>query len=434
MAFIHYLGAAEQMIEAVERRLSLIDDGDLRASQQAERELRRILQTLRLEVDYRRLAGVLRVDFASPKTRSARTKALRDLEAWKREQKKKFSLPDTVKGQVRERIQEQILAGVPEVILEAGVTLEEMGLILDRVADDWTRLIRRIQARRSDGRLQFTAQQIAEAKQLSTDTAFFRKQFPSVRDWLEEQGVEASFGKIENLAALVDSTHRQVRNAIVGTSFGAPLNKGGVGFSTARESRREDFLNIERTLSFNENVRKLSSVSHVRGLYNSAMARLAQALGVTHFMFYVPQRARSTSRGLSATELFQIRLGEVEAGAIGVMTFADRVAAALDRPADEVLREARTRATRGESGRGTRPRAGNVRRALARMLAENETIRSWPQRFEQVNAGRATTVAWGGNLSIHPGSREYYVPIPPTLLAEARAFSRRRREDLLEVA
>ncbi len=419
------------MFEAVERRLARIDARDLRISRAAERELRRILRTLRREIEYRRLAGVLRVDFASPQTRRARTKALRDLEKWKTETQRKFALPGPMKTKIRDRI---LLDG-PEAALQAGITLEEMGVVLDRLSDDWTRLIRRITKRGSNGRLQFTAKQIAEAKQLSVDTAFFRRRFPSVRAWLEEQGVEASFGKIENLAALVETTRRQVRNAIVGTSFGAPLNVGGVGFSTARESRREDFLNIERTLGFNENVRKLSSVSHVRGLYNSGMARLAQALGVSHFMFIVPRRSRARldPRGVSATELFQVRLGEVEGGAIGLMTFADRVAAAVGRPVEEVLSEARTRATRGEPGRGVRPRAANVRRALARMLASNETIRSWPARFEQVNAGRRTTVAWGGNLPIHPGSGEYYLPIPPELLAGARAYSRRRREEIVAV-
>jgi hypothetical protein len=415
MALTHYLGTTEEMTAEIEKLLASIDAGATVLATEAEEELRDIFRTMMRTSRYRRLAGLLRVDFAHPETRKARREAMAAIDRWRDETLRRFG------------------AELPESILLTRSVLPEMNLILDQVARDWTKMIRRITAKDKKGRPLFSPRQIAEAKELSRDTAFFRRRFGKSRKWLEEQGVEASFGKIENLGAMVRQTHRQARNVLVGMSFGAPRLRGGLVTSSlgrAVEASRTDFETAAETIGFNENVRRLSSTAHMRGLYNSAMIRTAQALGVSHFMYYLTQGNRARARGMSRAELYQVRLGEVEAGGIGVGSLANRTAATLGRPRAEIVAEARRRASRGEAGVATNPKAENVRRALARMIARAETISTWPEVYDRANAGRKSSAVWAGNLSIHPGSLEWYVPTFPTLLAEARSRARRRRLEL----
>lgn len=402
MPFPDYVNQAEELFAGVSRILDRIERNELRVTRAAERDLRGILLTLSREVQYRRLGGLDRVDFSAPATRRARNKALRELEGWRTKYLGRFRALD------------------PAATFTAGEKLAEMETIAGQAAGTWSSLVRRISAVDSRGRPRFTRAQIAEAKQLSRDTAFFRRQFGNTRAFLEANMVEASFGKVENLAATIEHAHRNARNDVARLGTGAPLGRGG----RVVESNRADLANLIATAGIDRSRLVQSARAHAHGLFNAGLIRIAEALGVTHFMMFVckADRARLNPAGILATYVDQVRLGEPNAQGINLGLLADRVAAAVGRPRADVMVEARRRAMQGGNGG-----AAGTRRMLFRILTEAEELEPWPVVFDKVNAGRRSTVSWAGGLGIHHNSCEFFLPIPPSMLEAARAWSATKR-------
>lgn len=404
MAFAAHASTAEELFGEAEEILAQIQANDLKVAESLDRELREVFVLLQRELRYRELAGVLRIDFAAASSKAARRRALQRLETWKADANAALRAP----------------SGGLTALEQAARNLSEMDVLLDLSATHWDEMVRRISA----GEGVFTAEQIAQAKQLSRDTAFFRRRFGSTRAFLEEQGAEASFGKIENMAAMVEHSHRQARNIVELITRGAPLTGG-----RATESTAEDVAEAAATIRLDRNRLLPSSVAHARGLYSSALIRIAQALGIFHFMHWVvkPERPPADSGGVTRREMFQVRLGIIEGGALDLAGFGERVASALGRDPDQVMREARVRAARGRPGVDRPAPVRDVRRALGRMLAEEEPVQSWPEVFRRASRDRQLQVAWASNLPIHPGSKEFYLPIPPAMVEEARAWAKGTR-------
>lgn len=192
----------------------------------------------------------------------------------------------------------------------------------------------------------------------------------------------------------------------------------------ARETTRNDLANLIATAGIDRSRLKQSATAHARGIFNAGLIKIAEALGVTHFMSVVIRGDRATvsPAGMTAGHLNQIRLGLPNAQGINIGILADRVAATLGRPRPEVMLEAKRRAMSGGDGS-----AVGTRRALLRMLSSAEGIAPWPAVFDAANKGRRGTVGWASNLGLHHNSREFFLPIPPSLLDEARRWSAARR-------
>jgi hypothetical protein len=384
MAFSDYLGEFRDLVEEIEAQLAAIEAGDLIVAERQEAEMRRILRELQAGVAYKKTGGSLRVDFQSAKTRTARNKALRDMLRWQQITLAAFRATDPEGYLTSER-------SLAEMRSLFDLAVRRTGLLFDRLAQP----------------ARFSAAQIAEAKRLAAELREVKRVYgDTLREGFFGDLIdEAEFGKIENLAAGIGAGVREPRNFLARWTAGSPLGLAGVLF-TAQEATQDDLSNLITTWKLNRNQIALSSTAHVRGLINTVLIRLPQALGVSHFMFWIARRNRAAAKGLSADELYQIRLGEPDGSHIPAASFRERVAVTL----------------------GVEPESLPAsREALIRVLQDAETIATWPEMFARQNDRRVSTVPWASNLTIHHGSKEWFLPIPPTLLAQARDFSASRR-------
>ena len=398
MAFSDYLGEFEDLVQEIEAQLAAIEAGDLVVAERQEAEMRRILRELQAGVAYKKTGGDLRVDFQSAKTKTARNKALRDMLRWQQITLAAFRATD------------------PEAYLTSEKSLAEMrslfdlavrrtGLLFDRLAEP--------------GR--FSLAQIAESKRLAQELRETRELYgDTLREYFGDIIDEAEFGKIENLAAGIGAGVREPRNFLARWSAGVPglgqVNiRAGYRFAnhdeairelTGREAVQDDLWNLIATWKLNRNQLALSSTAHIRGLINTVFIRISQGLGISHFMFWLARRNRAAAKGLSADELYQIRLGEPDGSLVHLTAFRDRVAISLGTTVDQLPAS---------------------REALIRALQDAESVATWPEIFARQNDRRVSTVPWAANLTLHHGSKEWFLPIPPTLLAQARDFSAARR-------
>lgn len=398
MAFGDYLGLWEEFAEEIEAELALVESADLAVAAERERELRAILADLSAEAEYIEVAGVKRVNPSSQKTRRATKKAIRRVERWQRLTIAAYRASD------------------PEGFLAGEKKLAEVRRIYNRTARNALNILRRFNVPE-----RFTPAQIAESRQLARELGKMRNTYgPALRDYFGDMLSEAEFGKVENLAAGVRNGAREPINFIARWSAGTPGNRVGRVIREGRvvESTLSDLTEFTRTWKLNRNQLSLSSIAHLRGLVNSVVILTCQALGVGHFMFYVAKRHRPETVGLSRDLLYSIRLGDPDGSEITVDSYTERVAATLGEPVEAVETESMRRAKlSGDTSARVR------REMLGRMLLEAESVATWPEIFDAANAARVSSVPWAGNLTIHHGSREFYVPIPPTLLAEARAWA-----------
>lgn len=409
MAAGQFIAELEGITVELEDMLAEIEAGDLQVASGAEKSLRQIFEQLQADAEFRVQAGVMRLDTRSRGTRRAVRKALRDIDTWREDTK------------ARLRSDPAMLSAIQDTSRR----LAEMNRVIDSAVDSWTRVIRRLSDPES-----FTPAQIAEAKQLSKDTAFYRRVFNDYEDYLESQGVAASFGKAENVAAEVDRVFRQARNFVHEFSTSAPLFRAGESDAPrARESTLDELVNAKRTLAFNRNNLTLSSVGHARGLFSAALIAIAQPLGVCHFILYLSRQSRKQASGWTAEHLFDVRLGVPDGGSLSVFpggdraSWSERVAAMVGRDTQDVLAEARRRAAQRTEGEGTEGSAQDVREMLSRILVEAEGDLSWPALWERVNEQRRETVVWGAPLTTYHNSREVFYPVPPSMVAEMRSWS-----------
>ena len=407
MAFQEYLGDAQGAFAEVEGLLGEIERGELAVTAEAEADLRNILSDLAAEVTYKTVDGVKLVSFAAAGTRAARRRAFRRIDQWEQRTLRAFRA-----------------ANLP-AFRQEGKVLAEMRTLQNAAVDTWTRLIRRL-----SNQDQFTPEQIAEAKALSKDTARLRKKFRGFNSFLGDITGDASAGKADNLIAVTNRAKRDAENFVDMWSRGAPL--GGAGEvvealdNRVKESTRTELLDFIRGFSFNRNDVKLSAVAHARGLFNSALIAIGQALGVNHYQFVVTSENRFSPAGIQANQVWKVRMGQVQSGFVTIPRMLE-VAATL-RGEDVADTEAEVVRRCKLSPRDVDAKL--KRECLARMINATDNGPKWPEVFDRTNQDRVFKVDWAATLGIHHGSQEFYLPIPATLLTEARSFQRSTRAEV----
>lgn len=461
MPFGAYVETAEKTYAEIEALIAQIEAGEISVAIQQERALRSIFSTLQYSVKYRLYAGLRQINYADPATAAATRTAFAQLEQW-------------VAGSTA-AFRAQNLH-----LLRAGKQpLAEMKYILNQAARDWKTL-----ASRAANPAKFTPAQVLQANRLIADTHRLEEKFGGFDSWLQDVTGEASFGKAENFIALINQANRDGQNAISrimkgpggtgpGTATGLAAGSrtqdridryafglsgpAGVpnapavfpeypvgGIDPAFEATDLDIADQARTIKFDRRRLVLTATAHARGLYNTTMIKIAEALGVNHFMYFLPKGStRKAAKGISRQELYQIRLGEPDARGQDLDGLTEAVAAVLRVTPQEALEEANRRAkladaaaARAAEGDGRQPpppTAGTpeaTREALAKMQRAEDPNQTWQQVYARVNRGRRSTVPFATSLGIHPGSQEYYLPVPATLIHEARAWANSRRRRL----
>lgn len=286
----------------------------------------------------------------------------------------------------------------------------------------WATMVREIS---SEGA---TARQIAEGKALSSETARLRRKFGGFNKFLGDVTGQASTGKAENVIALINRGERDATNFLDEFTRGAPLGTAGAVESMvdrAVESTMRDLTDFMRRFQFNRNTLSLSATAHARGLFNASTIALAQGLGVPHFMGFVTKANRLRSQGIDREQNFAVRLGSVEFGHAKLSTMLDATSNIRGEDLD-VTRKEEKRRCRITGATDTKTR----RSCMARMIREAEPAnrRDWLSIFSDASRDRQLQVPWGSSLGLHPGSRLWFAPVPPSVLAEARTLSRERRK------
>lgn len=417
MPFQVYLDTATAEYVEIENLLARIEAGELEVARDVEAELREILADFDTEVRYTNVAtkgpgarfrGDRVVSFSSAETREARRRALRRLDLWEAEALRRFRAANFEQFRLQGRV------------------LAEMREVQARTTDAWTNIIRRL-SNQDD----FTPAQVAEAKRLSRDTAALRRKFGDFNAFLEDVTGDASTGKAENILAMVERGTRDAKNFVDLWGRGAPAGEVGrpvesVPDYRVMESTRRELLEFQRNFQFNRNTLRLSAVSHARGLANAAMIAIAQSIGVFHFMFVVTPDNRLRAKGVTRDELFQVRIGQVLGGHVPIESLIEVAAEIRGETVEDVEAEVQRRAERSpEPTHAPQTRRDMVRRLI--LQAEPDNVLSWPERFERASQERQLTVPWGSTLPIHPNSFEWYLPIPGSVLPDARSFASEQR-------
>lgn len=387
--FEPYLHGSLAFYTELESLLDRVERGDLKIAAVQERKLRQILTEFQLEAEYSRRSGAIVLNVGHPDTLAAKASFFRKLESWRIQTLARFR------------------AANPSQVIAGRLLLPEVDSLLDLAANDWTRRVRLL--RRSED-----AAVRREASELLSERRIYAERWGSAKGYLEELGIESSFGKLENLAAEVMRVNRSAENFMVGFTSGASL----------QESTADAVTTFAATVAFNRNNISLSSTTHLRGLYNSVTIRLSEPLGMSHFMSVLTPKAERKSRGITLGWLWQVRIGVPDGTGIAPDRYAQRVATTLGGvTAQELLDRSRASMRR----RGTVPSDQAFRDELGRIALAGEPVSSWPKEYDRINRRRGPSVSWAGNLGIHHNSREMYLPIPSTLLGSARAMASERR-------
>lgn len=404
MPFQQILDGAETTFEEVEALLDQIEAGEISVAEDVEAELREIFMDLADGSEFKRVGAVLLLSFAARKTQAARRKALRRLGKWATAAERRFRV-----------------ANVNRFRLE-GKVLAEMREVQNAATTQWADLVRNISGEGS------TATQIAEGKALSVETARLRKKFGGFNRFLDGITGQGSTGKAENIIALINRGERDATNFLDEFTQGAPLGTAGVVegiVDRAVESTMRDLTDFMRRFQFNRNTLSLSATNHARGVFNASTIALAQGLGVPHFMGFVTKANRLRSRGMDADQNFSVRLGSVEFGQARLQTMLEATSNIRGEDLD-VTRKEEKRRCRISGGTDTKTR----RACMARMIRESEPAnrRDWLEVFAEASRDRQLQIPFGSTLGLHPGSRLFYLPVPSSVLADARALSRAQRK------
>ncbi len=413
MPFQQILDGAQATFEEVEELLDKIEAGEISVAQDVEAELREIFMDLADGSEFKRVGAVLLLSFASRKTQASRRKALRRLGKWAIDAERRFRV-----------------ANVEGFRLE-GKVLAEMRDIQTIAVQQWADLVRII------GEEDATEEEITEGKALSVETARLRKKFGDFNQFLADITGQGSTGKVENIIALINRGVRDANNFLDEFTRGAPLGTAGeveevegrrgveAMVDRAVESTMRDLTDFMRRFQFNRNTLSLSATNHARGVFNASTIALAQSLGVPHFMGVVTKRNRLASQGMDREQDRTIRLGSIQFGHARLQTMLE--ATSNIRGEDlEVTRKEEKRRCRISGGTDTKTR----RACMARMIRESEPAnrRDWLEVFAEASRDRQLQIPFGSTLGLHPGSRLFYLPVPSSVLADARALSRAQRK------
>lgn len=408
MSFGDWLDDFESLTASFEDVLETIWRNDLEVAMAQEKKLRAIIMDLASEVDYIGVGAERRVK-RSAKTRAATKRAQRKVERWKRDTIAALRAVDPVG-----------FLGTTRKLAELRRTYQMAAQVTRQLFDRFADTSR------------FTAEQIAESKTFSRELARIRAVYgDDMRDLFGDLIDEAEFGKAENMAAGVAAGVREPMNFLTRWTAGVPGARIGTvrNQHRATEADRDDLINFLADWQLNRNQLRLSSVAHARGLFNTVVIRAAQAVGVSHFMLWVPKAEQLNNSGLQVQHLYEVRLGAPDGSRVSPDAFSRLVATALGRDPADVDRESRSRAAKGGDASARRRRE-----FLARMLREAETIDTWPEVYRRISAGRQSTVPWAAGLTLRHNTREYYVPVPPSLLSEAREWSALQRSRIRKAA
>ena len=403
MPFEQIIDAALATFDEVEVLLDQIEAGEITVAVEVEAELREIFMDFADRAEFKRVGAVLLLSRTSRKSRIARNQAIRRLAKWALASQRSFRVAD-----------------VDRFRLE-GKVLSELRDVQNVATRQWTDLVRNISGEGA------TATQIAEGKALSVETARLRKKFGGFNRFLNEITGQGSTGKAENIIALINRGERDANNFLDELTRGSPLGTAGVVESTierAVEGTMRDLTDFMRRFQFNRNTLSLSATTHARGVFNASTIALAQGLGVPHFMGVITKANRLRSQGLDREQDRAIRLGSIEFGQARLATMLAATSNIRGEDLD-VTRKEEKRRCRISGGTDTKTR----RACMARMIRESEPAnrRDWLDVFADASRERQLQVPFGSTLGIHPGSRLWYLPIPSSVLADARAHSRDQR-------
>lgn len=410
MPFQQILDGALSTFEEVEELLDKIEAGEITVARDVEAELREIFMDLADGSEFKRVGAVLLLSFASRKTQSARRKAIRRLGQWAVDAERRFRVTNV------------------EGFRLEGKVLAEMREIQNSAVQAWADLVSSIDDEDS------TDEQIAEGKALSVETARLRKKFGDFNQFLADITGQGSTGKVENIIALINRGVRDANNFLDEFTRGAPLGTAGeVEDEEAREamvdraveSTMRDLTDFMRRFKLNRNTLSLSATNHARGVFNASTIALAQGLGVPHFMGVVTKRNRLRSRGMDADQDRAIRLGSIQFGQARLSTMLAATSNIRGEDLEDTRKEEKRRC-RISGGTDTKTR----RACMARMIREAEPAnrQTWLDVFADASRDRQLQIPFGSTLGLHPGSRLFYLPIPPSVLADARAHARDQRK------